>query len=81
LSRKPFERLEEVRERRLVILVLGVEDAGLSVELGLEQRWAIDRVGSSPSACESSFGLGKIGEGVVDAGFEKVDFGEDHLVV
>lgn len=51
-----LKRLEEVRVRRLVVLVVGVDCSGLQVERGLEERRAVDRVGGGSGGRESSLG-------------------------
>ena len=48
-----FEGLKEVRVSGGVVFVLGVQDAALEVECGLESRWAVDGVGSRPRGGES----------------------------
>ena len=58
-----------------------MEDARLHVELGLEGRGAVDRVGGGAGRGEGGLGLGEVDEGVVDARLEQVHLGEDHLVV
>lgn len=67
--------------RGLVVLVFGVEDPRLHVELSLEGRRAVDRVGGGAGRGQRGLGLGEVDKGVVDAGLEEVDLGQDHLVV
>lgn len=51
-----LKRLEEVRVRRLVVLVVGVDCAGLQVEGGLEEWGAVDRVCGGSCGRESGLG-------------------------
>ena len=53
----------------------------MQVECGLEEGWAIDRIGGGSGGGEGSLGFGKVSNAAVDAGFEEVDLGEDHFVV
>ena len=56
LRAEVLESLKEVRISGGVILVFGVEDTRLQIELRLEVRWAVYRVGSSSGRCQSGLG-------------------------
>ena len=66
---------------RLVVLLLGMQDSALQIERGLQERRAIDRVGCCPCRCKRRSRFWKVDRGMVNAGLEEVDFGQDHLVV
>jgi hypothetical protein len=51
LRRQILKRLEKVGVRSCVILVFGVENAGLEIESGLKGGGAVDRVGSGSGGC------------------------------
>jgi hypothetical protein len=74
-----LKRLEEVRVRRLVVLVVRVDCSGLQVEGGLEERRAVYRVGSGSGGRES--GLGEVWASANTLGGGQGAAGREHLIV
>ena len=76
-----FERFDEVGKGRVEVLVFGVQHAGLHVEPGLQEGRGVDGCGRRARGCQCRAGFGLVAEGVVDAGFEQLDFDEDEFVI
>ncbi len=76
-----FEGLVEVGVGGLVVLVLGVEDAGDEVDLGDDAGLAVDVVGVGAGGGEGSLGLRVVPHLVVDLALEEVEFHQQQLVV
>ena len=65
----------------LVITILGVQYSTLHVQLRLQQRRAVDRVGRSASRGEGRLGLGTIACCPVAPTLQQVHLSQDHLIV
>lgn len=76
-----FERLDEVGEGRVEVLVFGVQHARLHVEPGLQEGWRVDGCGGRAGGGQRGAGFGLVAQGVVDAGFEQLHFDEDEFVI
>jgi hypothetical protein len=66
------------RTHRLVVLLLGVQRAGLHVDVGLQQRRRVDGVRRRARVGERGLGLRRVLQGVVHAAFGQKDL---HLSV
>ena len=55
LRAEVLECFVEVRIRRLVVLVLGMENSALQIQRSLQVRGAVNGVGGRSSRCQSSF--------------------------
>lgn len=81
LGREPLEGFDKVGEGGIVVAIFRVQDSGLHVQPRLHKRRAVNRIGRRPRRGKSRAGLGNVAKGVVDAGFEQLDFDEHHLVI
>ena len=73
--------LDEVRKGRVEVAVLGVQLAGLHVQVGLQERRAVDARGAGAGGGQGGAAFGHVAEGVVDFALEQLDFDEHELVV
>ena len=77
-----LEGLKEVGEGCLEVLLLaGVQDAGLEVELCLDLRRDVDAVGGGPGASQGGSRLREVGESVVGLTLQQLHLHQQVLVV
>lgn len=75
------EGLDEVGECGVEVLVFGMEHTALHIEVGLQQRRCVHAGGACTGTGQGGAGLGDVAQGVVDSGFEELDFDEAQLIV
>ena len=77
-----LEGLEEVGEGCLEVLLLaGVQDPGLKVELALDLGRDVDAVSSGPGRGERRPGLGQVREGVVCLTLQQLDLHQQVFII
>mmetsp|Transcript_51597 Transcript_51597/g.170981 ORF Transcript_51597/g.170981 Transcript_51597/m.170981 type:complete len:333 (-) Transcript_51597:324-1322(-) len=76
-----FKRLVKVGEGRLVLLLLGVQRPRHRIDLRLQHRRAVDRVGRRPRRRQRRLALWQVEDSKVDLALHQVDLDEQRLVV
>mmetsp|Transcript_15424 Transcript_15424/g.30922 ORF Transcript_15424/g.30922 Transcript_15424/m.30922 type:complete len:338 (-) Transcript_15424:58-1071(-) len=81
LGLESLKGLVEVGVGRLVVFLLRVQRAALRVDLGLEERRAVDGIGGCARRGERSLAPGHVAQLVVCAALHEVDFNQQRLIV